>query len=73
MWNKYTITGVILFLGGMVLTVFIIGIPIMLVGWLLMSFGFVWGVIGWIPGGRNLVDKLKTKIIEAYKPYFHRK
>jgi len=61
--NKYVILGVFLFIVGLILIPFIIGIPIALAGWLLMSFGFFYHYFKKIPGN----EKVSEQVINSFK------
>jgi hypothetical protein len=66
-WNRYMVMGVILGIIGFLLIPFLIGIPIMMVGWLMATFGFFWGIICLVPGAKERVLKFKKYLIDYYK------
>ena len=57
--NRYVLIGIGLFFLGFFLTPFLIGIPIMIAGWFLGTFGFFYGYYCLIPGHENLTKKIK--------------
>lgn len=75
-WNRLTIIGMIMVVVGLILTPVIIGIPILIAGFLIGGAGIWYGIyktiIRFIPGGEEKIKKLKQDIIESYKPYFRR-
>lgn len=66
-WNRYMVIGVILGIIGFFLTPFIIGIPIMMFGWMMAIFGFFWGIVCMIPGAKEKVLKFKKYLVDYYK------
>lgn len=75
-WNRLTTIGIILIIVGFILTPLIIGIPILVTGFLLGSMGIWYGVyktvIKFVPNGEERVKKIKQDIIDSYKPFFRR-
>lgn len=71
--NKYVILGIFLIILGIFLTPFFIGIPIMMIGFLIGDFGILVWVIKRIPGLEEKVKKYLNLIKDSYKPYFKKK
>jgi hypothetical protein len=65
-------TGVGLIILGIVLSPIIIGIPIMVLGFLVGDFGILLGVVRIVPGLETKFQKLGRMIVESYKPYLRK-
>jgi hypothetical protein len=60
--------GGILFVIGLILTPFIVGLPIMVAGWLFLVFGFFYSKYrAWVP--QKYRDKLRENLKKEYAPY----
>lgn len=57
--NRFTFIGIGLFFLGFFLTPFLIGIPIMTLGWFLMTFGFFYHLLELFPGGDKVIIAAK--------------
>lgn len=68
-FNRYTIIGVVLFILGLFLTPFLIGIPIMTAGWLLMTFGIFYYYLNLFPAGHKVWLKIREYIKEWFGWY----
>lgn len=72
----FAVGGMALVIVGFFLTPFVIGIPIMIMGFLIGTWFFWYGIfcqiIKIIPGGEAKASNFKKIIIESYKPYFRR-
>lgn len=71
-WNRYVVIGILLGVIGFFLTPFIIGIPIMMVGWMMATFGFFWGLVCMIPGAKERALKFKNYLVDYYKGLFRK-
>jgi len=71
-WNRYVVIGILLGVVGFFLTPFIIGIPIMMVGWMMATFGFFWGLICMIPGAKERALKFKKYLVDYFKGLFRK-
>ena len=58
-FNRYILLGIVLFIVGFFLSPFLIGIPIMLVGWMVGIFGVFYYYYHFIPGHDRLTNKIK--------------
>ncbi|MCJ7793010.1 MAG: hypothetical protein MUP45_03475 [Candidatus Marinimicrobia bacterium] len=67
--NRYTLLGIGLFFLGLFLTPFLIGFPIMTVGWLLMTFGFFYQILKIIPGGDKVIAESKKYLKKWFSWY----
>jgi hypothetical protein len=65
-FNRYIVIGILLFVIGLFLSVFIIGIPIMAAGWFLATFGVFYYFFKFIPGH----EKVEAKVKEYLKQWF---
>jgi hypothetical protein len=64
--------GIGLIVLGMFLSPFIIGIPIMIAGFLIGDFGILLGIVRWIPGLEKKIKSLGVMVINSYRPYFRK-
>ena len=64
-FNRYIVIGILLGIIGFFLSPFIIGIPIMALGWMMATFGVFWFWFNLIPGSKNL----KKKVKQYFKDY----
>lgn len=71
-WNKYVLIGIGLIVLGIFLTPFIIGLPILIAGFLIGDFGILVGIVRWIPGLEGKLKKMGQTVIDGYKPYFRK-
>ena len=71
MLKKTPLLGTVLMIVGFVLTPFIIGIPIILIGWLILIYtssnSFIQKLKFFIP--QSYQDQIKSKIADSYMPY----
>jgi hypothetical protein len=72
LWNKYILIGIGLIIIGIPLSALIIGIPIMIAGFLIGDFGVALSIIRVIPGLEKKIKGLWQMIIDSYKPYFRK-
>jgi hypothetical protein len=70
--NKFTIIGIAIIILGFFLTPIFIGIPIMMIGFLIGDFGIIYGIVKIIPGLEDKLKKLFGIVKESYKPYFRK-
>ena len=72
-WNKYILIGIALIILGIFLTPIIIGIPILIAGFLIGDFGIILSIIRCVPGLENKCKKMGQAAIDSFTPYFRRK
>lgn len=72
-WNKYTLIGTCLIILGIPLSVVWIGIPLMVIGFLIGDFGIIYWFVKKIPGLDEKISKLGKIIKKSYDPYFRKK
>ena len=68
-FNRYVIIGIILFIIGLFLTPFLIGLPIMTAGWLLGTFGVFYYYLTLFPAGRKLWAEAKEYLKQWFGWY----
>jgi len=68
-FNKYILIGIALIIIGIPLSAFWIGFPLMAIGFAIGGFGIIYHWIKIIPGLSSLLNKLLSKIKDAYQPY----
>lgn len=72
-YNKYLILGMIMIVVGMILTPLIVGIPILVAGFLVGNIGIWYGLIKRVPGMEAKLTGFKKMIINSYRPYFKKR
>lgn len=73
--HRYVYLGILLIVVGFFLSPLIIGIPILILGFLVGSFGIWIGlfkkILSFIPDGEARWHSFLVYIKDSYKPYFH--
>ena len=65
--------GIGLIILGMLLSPLIIGIPIIIVGFLIGDYGVVLSIIRRVPGLEDKTKKIVQEIIHSFQPYYREK
>lgn len=65
--NRFTITGILMLIFGFLLVPFLIGIPIVMIGAVLIPFGIFWHILNFSPQGRKIKESLSS-ILKIHKP-----
>jgi len=71
--NRYTVSGIILLIFGFILLPLLIGFPILIFGWLQMTFGIFYYYLELFPAGREIIENAKAylrKYFNFYKKLF---
>lgn len=71
-FNKYTLIGIFLIIIGLPLSLIWIGIPLMMIGFLIGDFGIAYYIVKKIPGAEKKIKNLFLMIKKSYEPYFKR-
>jgi hypothetical protein len=72
-FNKYIFLGIVLILLGIVLSPVYIGIPLMIIGFLIGDYGIIYSVIKMVPGLNKKIGKFVSMIKKSYQPYFRKR
>ena len=69
-FNKYTLIGIFLIIIGLPLSLVWIGIPLMVIGFLIGDFGIIYYIVKKVPGAEGKVKNFFLMIKKSYEPYF---
>lgn len=70
--NKYIALGVLFIIVGIILSPIYIGIPLMIIGFLIGDYGILYLIVKKIPGLDKKIMSLIDMIKKSYEPYFRK-